>query len=44
MERYVDLQRAAGFKFDEQRKVLKGFVAFAEAAGDWFVRAERVYE
>jgi integrase len=42
MERYVGLQRAAGFKFDEQRRVLRSFVAFAEAAGDRFVRAERV--
>lgn len=44
MERYVDLQRVAGFKFDEQHKVLRSFVAFAEAAGDRLVRAERVCE
>jgi integrase len=44
MERYVALQRAAGLKFDAQHRVLKNFVAFAETAGDLFVRAERVCE
>jgi integrase len=44
MERYVALQRAAGLKFDTQHRALKSFAAFAEAAGDRFVRAERVCE
>jgi integrase len=42
MERYVELKRAAGFKFNEQNNVLKSFVAFATASGDEFVRIDRV--
>jgi len=44
VERYVELKRAAGFKFNEQNKVLKSFVAFAMASGDEFVRIDRVLE
>ncbi len=44
MERYVELYRAGGFKFDEQHNVLKSFVAFAAAAGDEVVRSDRVFE
>jgi integrase len=42
MERYVELKRAAGFKFNDQASLLKNFVAFTEAYGDEFVRAHRV--
>jgi integrase len=44
MERYVELYRAGGFKFDEQNNVLKSFVAFATAASDEVVRSDRVLE
>lgn len=44
VERYVELHRAGGFKFHEQNKVLKNFVAFATAAGDEVVRSDRVLE
>ena len=44
MEQYVELYQAVGFKFDEQHRVLRSFVAFAEAAGDEFIRTNRVFE
>lgn len=44
LERYVELYRAGGFKFEAQSYVLKSFVAFAEAAGDETVRSDRVLE
>lgn len=44
MERYIELKRASGLKFNEQRQVLESFVTFAEAAGDRFVRTDRVCE
>ena len=42
MERYVALQRASGFVFDEQARVLESYVTFAASAGDIFVRTARV--
>jgi integrase len=44
MARYVELQRAMGFKFQVQHALLRSFVAFAEAAGDAFVRVDRVLD
>jgi integrase len=44
MARYVELQRAMGFKFRVQHALLRSFVAFAEAAGDAFVRVDRVLD
>lgn len=41
MTRYVELHRAVGFKFRDQRVMLRSFIAFAEAQGDEFVRVER---
>lgn len=41
LARYVALHDALGFKFRTQRLLLRSFVAFAETAGDRFVRAER---
>lgn len=44
MERYVALQQASGLKFETQRRLLRSFVAFAQAAGDDIVRVGRVLE
>jgi integrase len=44
IKRFVDLQRAAGFKFRVQNTLLRSFGAFAEARGDEFVRVDRVLE
>jgi hypothetical protein len=44
MERYVELKRAAGFKFNDQAALLKNFVAFTAGYGDTFVRAHRVLD
>ncbi len=41
MERYVALQRAGGLNFQTQYDYLKRFVAFAEAAGDDVIHADR---
>lgn len=37
---YLELQRAAGFKYKTPARRLKSFAAFAGARGDIFVRAE----
>lgn len=42
MERYVALQRASGFVFNEQARVLDSYVTFAASADDIFVRTARV--
>lgn len=44
MLRYVELHRAAGFKFRTQHQMLTSFVAFAEQHGDEFVRVDRAIE
>ena len=44
MERYVEINRAAGFKFIDQHSILKRFVEFATTAGDEFLRIDRVSE
>jgi integrase len=44
MMRYVELQRAAGFKFRTQYQLLASFVAFAEKYGDEFVRVDRALD
>lgn len=44
MERYVEISRAAGFKFDDQHNILRRFVAFAAAAGDEFLRIDRIFK
>jgi len=44
MERYVAVQRTSGFIFDDQARVLESYVAFAIAAGDMFVRTQRVLD
>ncbi|MGB9305068.1 MAG: hypothetical protein WCB92_15710, partial [Mycobacterium sp.] len=44
MLRYVELHRAAGFKFRTQHQMLTSFVAFAEQHGDQFVRVDRAIE
>jgi integrase len=41
LARYVALHHALGFKFRIQQGLLKNYVAFAEAAGDDAVRADR---
>jgi integrase len=41
MMRYVELHRAAGFKFRTQHQILTSFVAFAGQHGDEFVRVDR---
>src|SRR5690606_25954971 len=42
LDRYIVLQRACGLKFTTQPSLLRSFVACAEAAGDTYVRADRV--
>lgn len=42
MERYVEINRAAGFKFAEQHSILKCFVEFAAEAGDEFLHIDRI--
>ncbi len=44
MTRYVELRRAAGFKFRTQHQLLTNFVAFAEKHGDEFVRVDRALD
>ena len=44
LDRYTLLQRASGLKFTTQPSLLRGFVAFAEAAGDAHVRTARVLD
>ena len=44
LDRYTVLQRARGLKFTTQPSLLRGFVAFAEAAGDAHVRTARVLD
>ena len=44
LHRYTVLQRARGMKFTTQPSLLRGFVAFATAAGDTHVRTARVLE
>jgi len=44
MECYVAVQRTSGFIFDDQARVLESYVAFAIAAGDMFVRTQRVLD
>jgi integrase len=44
MMRYVELHRAAGFKFRTQSQLLASFVAFAEKYGDEFVRVARALD
>jgi integrase len=44
MTRYVELHRAAGFKFHTQHQMLANFVAFAGKFGDEFVRVDRVLD
>ena len=41
---YVELRRAAGYKFVSESRLLKNFVAFAEARGDTVVRAVTAQE
>jgi len=42
VERYVNLQRILGYKFDDQSCSLKLFADYAVAQGDEFIRVERV--
>jgi integrase len=42
--RYVDLRRAAGFKFRTQHQLLGSFATFADSHGDEFVRIERALD
>lgn len=42
LARYVDQQRALGFKFRLQHILLRGFVAFAEEYGDRHIKSARV--
>ena len=44
LDRYIVLQRACGLKFTTQPSLLRSFVACAEAAGDTYVRADRVLD
>jgi len=44
MARYVELRRAAGFKFRTQHQLLTSFVAFASKHGDEFVRVDRALD
>jgi integrase len=44
LTQYVDLRRSVGFRFRSQHSLLRSFVAFAEARGDGFVRADRVLD
>ncbi len=44
MERYIELNRAAGFKYIEIEQILKRFVTFAMASGDELVRIDRVLD
>ena len=44
LDRYIVLQRACGLKFTTQPSLLRSFVACAEAAGDAYVRADRVLD
>jgi integrase len=44
LTRYTDLKRSLGFKFRTQFALLRIFVAYAEHAGDEFVRIDRVLD
>jgi integrase len=44
LTRYLHLKRSLGFKFQLQRCLLRGFVAFAEKRGDRFIKRSRVLE
>jgi integrase len=41
---HVELHRGLGFKFRTQCGLLRSFVRFAEAHGDWFVHVDRALE
>jgi integrase len=41
---YLEMQRAAGFKYKTPAKRLRSFAAFAEERGDIFIRAETVLD
>lgn len=44
IDRYIDLRRAAGFKFGPRGRLLKSFGVFAAEHGDEYVRADRAVE
>lgn len=44
VDRYVALQRAGGFLFGDQARVLASYAAFAEARGERHVRAQTVLD
>lgn len=41
-KRYASLQRAMGYKYDDQARSLRQFAEYATALGDDFIRVERV--
>ena len=44
IERYVELKRACGLKFEEQDRLLKKFAIFSEASGDEFVCLNHAFD
>jgi integrase len=44
IDRYIELRRAAGFKFSTRGRLLKSFGVFAAKHGDEFVSADRAVE
>lgn len=44
VERYVDLQRAGGFLFNDQARVLKNYADFATRKGECFVQVQTVLD
>ena len=44
IDRYIDLRRAAGFKFSTRGRLLKSFGVFAAKHGDEFVSVDRAVE
>jgi integrase len=42
LDRYIDLRHALGFKFRTQARLLRSFVAYAEAYGDQIINTDRI--